>query len=663
MADFDVISYLASKGKRGRAASGGREMVYPCWFDCEEPPDSRKLKLYVHVEDGFYNCKVCNVSGGSYMLQKYFGDEPRQGSNDEPFTRRRILDHATARGEEMLANNDAVLHYLLRERGLSPETIVERKLGFVAGGWSLVGTLPEGISVEAVRTSGLVYRDGPRQDRDFFYRHILIPFLSRGHVISMRAKAWGDIQGGKYLTGQGDTPRLYNADTLDGAEDAIITEGEFDTMILAQTLAGAPEARLRRIAVVSLSGVNAIPEDFDDLMREVKRIYIGFDSDGAGRKAAEALKERIGTRARILQLPFDDDRKCDWTEYLLPEQAPEGHSTWKSEHPYAGHGWRDVHRLLSSAAGKRIYSIYEAGEAFRTYRETNTGVQTGYGELDAILNPGLLPGQVVVILAKTGAGKTVFLCNLAYNMRQRPLLMVSLEMTREEIYDRLRRIFLFHHPEASDLDVEDGLKNIYICDENRLGEKDLSILIAEFRIEAEVTPEVVMIDYLGYYSRGAKGNSPYEKATNGIMQLKAEAKSGRYVVIVPSQVNRFAKEGKRIDLDDARDSGAVEETADFLMALWRPDDAHIDEDSVLKDHRTPTGAVNLTLLKSRHGGKGKEVKLVMDLLTLAVVPAGTSKAARVKAHNNDITLTWDMLRRRETAPIQRELEGIPRGFA
>jgi replicative DNA helicase len=47
----------------------------------------------------------------------------------------------------------------------------------------------------------------------------------------------------------------------------------------------------------------------------------------------------------------------------------------------------------------------------------NNGLKTGYKALDDTILPGLLPGQVVIVLAKTGSGKTVFLCNLAYNMR------------------------------------------------------------------------------------------------------------------------------------------------------------------------------------------------------------------------------------------------------
>jgi hypothetical protein len=69
-------------------------MTYPCFFDCGEPADSKKRKLYINVEEGVYSCKVCGATGGPYTLQKHFGDDPRAGTSDDAFTRRRILSWA-----------------------------------------------------------------------------------------------------------------------------------------------------------------------------------------------------------------------------------------------------------------------------------------------------------------------------------------------------------------------------------------------------------------------------------------------------------------------------------------------------------------------------------------------------------------------------------------
>ena len=653
---FDAVTYLASKGHRGKPVSGA-EVVYACFMDCNLPDDSKKKKWYLNQEDGFYSCKVCGAAGGSYLLQKFFGEEPARNvePHEDPLLQRKIRNWAADVGSAMLANNDEMLMYLMDERGLSPETILERKLGWVGKGWSLTGSLPEDFPKKALLGTGLVYRDGHKAGQDFFFNHILIPYVSRGNVLQIRGK----VHGAKYFTGPGDPARIYNLDDLADAEDVIITEGEFDCrcclfdcMALKQHLQSAPDDRTRAIAVVGLPGAKKLSDDQLKYFAApgLKRIYIALDPDDTGKRVAVELKEQLGTRARIVELP-PELPKCDWTDFLLPVPAG-ADASWHLAHPHAGHDWRDVMALLGNASGKRIFSMRESGMAYRSQRDDGVLIKTGFLQLDATIG-GMKPGQVMVVLAKTGTGKTVLLCNMAYNMREQKVLLISLEMTREEVYERMRRIFLFHNPLATDAQLEDAMSNIWICDENRLGEKDLNRLVDEFEIESGVRPDVVMVDYLGYYARGAAGNSPYEKTTNAVMQLKAEAKAGRFVCVSPAQVNRGTKEGKPIDLDDARDSGAIEETADFLLSIWRPDDALMAEATNMQQ----SGKIKLTILKSRHGGKDRTFTLVMDLLTLVMVDDGTQAAKRCGEHNYLAWRgeKWEDLRRVQLAPVQQTI--------
>lgn len=965
-ADFDVVGYLAEKGYTGRRTSGV-EVVYPCFFDCGEEPNSRKKKLYINSVDGWFSCKVCDAHGGTYLLKKQFGDEqdttePLPGQN--PAVRRKILSDAAMVGMQMLANNDDVQLYLMNERGLSPETILERQLGFVGFGWSLTESLAQNYKADELKASGLVFRDGNKAGKDFFTNHLLIPYQSRGSLVQVRGRVWNHSSGGKYMTGPGEAVRLYNVDDLDDAEDVILVEGEFDAMIVKQTLLQSPEARIRNTAVVGVPGVGALPDGFVDYFQNARRVYIGFDPDDAGKRGAVKVKEMLGSRGRIVELP-DGEPKKDWTNLVVKDK-------WT---------WRDIAQACSAASGKRLYSVREAGMSFRNSRIQNgEGLKTGYTLLDETILPGLLPGQVMVVLAKTGTGKghplgteiptpdgwrkwgdlavgdqvfgsdgratevtgvydrgvlptyrmtlsdqtvievdgehihqvmerrgkrrewssmtmtteellaaglrkgreyrwtvplpepveyperelpvgpytmgallangyltgtgavlttpdedvarrvaeehevrlhafdgcprygvqgvigalramgvavpsadkhipeeyllgsiaqrrallhglmdadgsvrvnkrsvlfhstspqlavgvrelvnslggngsirrqvrdgydeytvsimldgcfsskrkskyfatkyqtgprraivsidriedqeircisvaaddslylvgrsyhvthnTLFLCNVAFAMRNRRVLFISLEMTREEVYDRLRKIYLFHFPTSSDEEVEHALSNVLICDENRLGEKDFELLVDEYEVEMGERPDCVFVDYLGYFARGQKGNSNYEKTTNAVMQLKAEAKKHRVSVITPHQVNRDSKDGKPIELDDARDSGAVEETADFTLGIWRPDDALTAAQS---DNSMMSGKLRMGLLKSRHGGKGKEYSLVMDLLTLAIVDDNTPAARRASEHNhlNWRGYSWDDLRRMETAPKQRVIQ-------
>jgi archaellum biogenesis ATPase FlaH len=661
-ADIDVVQYLASKGIRVRQANGP-EVTAPCFFDCNEDPQSNKRKLYINVAEGFYDCKVCGSTGGTYLLQKHFGDDPKKSTTlvtdkDAPsfvdgFTRRQILDAAALTGQKMLENNDDVLLYLLKDRGLTEDTIIDRKLGVISNNWSLTGSLPKEYTKEQLKGTGLVWRDGQRAGQDFLYNHLLIPYVVRGHVSQIRGRNLDPHAKAKYVTGPGDPTLLYNSDDLDGATDVIITEGEFDTMVVKQALMASPEDKHHRIGVVAIAGTSALPDNFEAYFRNAKRVYLGFDSDGPGKKAAAKIKELLGAKARILELPFENEVKCDWSEFLLPVPY-DADDYWKSQHPYAGHDYRDVVALMGTASGKRLFSMTDTGVTYRQQKNTGPGLKTGYMQLDATIQPGMLPGQVMIILAKTGTGKTVFLCNLAYYMRKHKVMFISLEMTREEVYERMQRIFRFHMPQATDQELEQALGNLMICDENRLVEGDLNKLVDEFEMETGDRPEVVFVDYLGYYARGAQGNSQYEKVTNAVMALKAEAKQGRFAIVSPAQVNRVAKEGKPIDLDDARDSGAIEETADFLLAIYRPDSALTTENQ----GQQRSGKIQMGVLKSRHGGKDRVFTFMMDDLTLAVVDDHTPEAKRVAEHNYLAWrgTTYDQLRKQETAPEQLSLQ-------
>jgi hypothetical protein len=111
------------------------------------------------------------------------------------------------------------------------------------------------------------------------------------------------------------------------------------------------------------------------------------------------------------------------------------------------------------------------------------------------------------------------------------------------------------------------------------------------------------------------------------MGLKSEAKKHNVSIIAPHQVNRGAKEGSPLDADDARDSGVVEETGDFVLSLFRPDQA-VGEDGI-------TGSFQAQLLKSRHGGKGAVANLRFSNMSLVIVDSLDRKLAhRVEQENN-----------------------------
>lgn len=611
--------YLAGKGLQIYRGNGS-EITVHCPF-CPDGDPKGKGKLYLNTETWLWDCKRCGDRGNRKTLLEFYGDEEtvEWQPGADPGARRKLLEEYVDFTVKALEINDEYLLYLLG-RGLSAETIVAARLGYHPKGVGVLDSLPTEHKLADKLASGMLAQHESGRTWEFHSGKITIPYLTRSSVLQVRGK---EVVG-RYFTPSGENVRLYNEDALRDAEIVIITEGEFDALILRQFLKASGDARLQSIAVVALPGAGSWPggvEGFPEMFRNAKRVYIALDPDDVGERESKKLKEALGVKARIVNLPSEAGKpKCDWTEYLRDHD--------KVQHPWGGHTWRDIADLLNVAdlVGKRVFSLIDAGTQWKKDLTERPGIQLGFPTLDAILKPGINPGSLTIPLAKTGTGKTVFLANIAYNLRHRRVLAITLENTKQELYTIWRRVTRFWHPAYDDYEIQLEQPHLRIVDENRLNSNDFEQLIAEYTEDIGLPPEVVFVDYLGYYARGMKGGSPYEKASNAAMQLKEEAKRHGLAVIAPHQVNRGAKDGQPFTADDARDSGVIEETGDFVLGIFRPGDA-IEPGKV-------TGSLNAELLKSRRGGKGRIINLQMSLASLVIVDRVDHKSvARIDQEN------------------------------
>jgi len=601
-----LVDYLASKGIQTWPAAGS-EVTAHCFLDCVS--DKGKGKLYFNTETWLWDCKRCQRHGGRYLLLEHFGDrDEHHDTGNDPATKMAVLGAYAEYAADLLRRNDDKLLYLLG-RGLHPETIMDARLGFVPRNFSVAGSL-DGFTRADFENAGMTHHG-----RDFHAGRLLIPYLQRGRVLQIRGKEIG----GRYYTPAGDQVRLYNADSLRGAETVIIAEGELDTLILQQTLRMAPHSPNESAAVVGIPGAGAWPggkDHFGEYFREARRVYIALDPDETGVRAARQMKEALGSKARIVVLPNDsnvrDDSgepvKCDWTEYLRQKD---------DAHPWGGHSATDVDDLVHEAemSGRRIFSMAEAHSKWRKDRNERPGLQLGFKSLDSLMPRGLRPGNVMVTLAKTGTGKTQFLANCDYNMRQRRVLHITLENTVSELFEVLWRIYHFWNPAADDFHIERDFPYLRVVDQNQLTPAEFGTIVEEYIADVGEPPEHCVIDYLGYMARSQRGNSQYEKVTNAMMDTKAIAKAYELSIHIPHQVARTQREGQPFQGDEARDSGAVEETADFQLGLYRPHEA-------LDTKALGTGSVdwrfNAQMMKSRQGNKGRIVQLAASPASLVI---------------------------------------------
>jgi len=535
-------------------------------------------------------------------LREQLGDEKIRRSNEVRFSKDEVYRSAVRIASDKLFDHLGMGDYL-NKRGIDSQTIVDFQIGYMDGGW--VKEMREKFDLRSLREANLIQEFG----NDFWcYEAILIPYIEDGSIVQLRGK---QIGGG--TIGLPHVPtRLFNKDAVRGQPIAFVCEGEMDAILLSQK--GYPTA--------GVPGAGAFKDLWIDAFADARKIFIIPDHDKinkntgkrAGIEGARRTERLIGGRAKILELPVEDDEPTDVTDYFIRD----------------GYTDSDFSRLIDAATDRRLFTFESAYKEYVDLLSAN-GLATGFKDLDRYIHPGMLPGQVAVVLAKTGVGKTTFATQLVWNFVDDgvPVLMLSLEQMKGEIASRLYKIARYKDTLIGTSQIAPRLDEWFrLNDENRIPPEDVAFLIDEFIEQVGVRPKVLIVDYLGYWSRSFRGGSAYEQTTAAIMELKNIAKREKLVVIAPHQVSRMGHRGEKLTLDMARDSGAIEETGDFVMGLYAPSqkDGTDYGQMTYKDRAD----LRLDLLKSRHGNDGKDVRMFFAPMSLAIRPATMIEQPRIQ---------------------------------
>jgi replicative DNA helicase len=247
------------------------------------------------------------------------------------------------------------------------------------------------------------------------------------------------------------------------------------------------------------------------------------------------------------------------------------------------------------------------------------GLPTGFRDLDALMS-GMQSGNLIVVAARPGVGKSSFVTNLARNVAvdaREPVGLFSLEMSRWEIgmrllcgearvpWDRIRN---------KRVGAEDWSNIVQAAE--KLHDAPLSIVdsgnvtIVDIRARARrlATRQqglgVIIVDYLQLMSHHRRVDNRQQEIAEISRSLKLLAKELGIPVIAVSQLNRDPerRQDKRPQLSDLRESGAIEQDADVVMFIHR-DDTDVatkgTADLIVAKHRNgPTDTVKLAFLPS-----------------------------------------------------------------
>ncbi|ADV63442.1 replicative DNA helicase [Isosphaera pallida ATCC 43644] len=261
-------------------------------------------------------------------------------------------------------------------------------------------------------------------------------------------------------------------------------------------------------------------------------------------------------------------------------------------------------------------------EARQERNQTVSGLPTGFTDLDA-LTSGFHPEQLIVIAARPSMGKTAFalnICQYAVAVAGTPVLFVSLEMGRLELVERLlcawtridsrkfRGLDRISTREHADLVKAAGeLESLPLFIDETASRTVLQIHANCRRLRQRDQIGLVVIDYIQLLDSEQEGReSRQEQIAKISRKLKAMARDLRIPVIALSQLNRGVeqREDRRPRMSDLRESGAIEQDADLVLLLHRPeyydpnDQPGIAEVIVAKNRNGATGTVQLTFLKN-----------------------------------------------------------------
>ena len=252
-----------------------------------------------------------------------------------------------------------------------------------------------------------------------------------------------------------------------------------------------------------------------------------------------------------------------------------------------------------------------------------SGLPTGFSGLDKITS-GWQKSDLVIIAARPAMGKTAFVLSMAKNIAvnyKHPVAVFSLEMSNVQLVNRLivnvceiegEKIRNGQLADHEWVQLDQKIKDLY--DAPIFIDDTPSLSIFEFRTKArrlvrESKVEIIIIDYLQLMNASGSSFGSREQEVSTISRsLKGLAKELNIPIIALSQLNRGVEnrtgngaDAKRPQLADLRESGAIEQDADMVCFIHRPEYYKITEDA---EGHSLIGMAEIIVAKHRNGSTG-----------------------------------------------------------
>jgi twinkle protein len=541
-----ALNYIQSKGWEYKDSGGDQVTLQQCLF-C----DNSNWKLYVNVSgsnrDGLWDCKVCSEAGNLRKLMESQGDRI-QGVMSMKDSAAGLQQSSPvppiAALHKALMDDEEALDYLVGERGFSIAVIEKYQLG-----------------VEL------------KDDTKW----LVIPYISKGIVTFVKFRSLPPAKK-EFRALAGREAGLYNADVItNGMLELLFVEGEADCLSClsnnVEYVVGIPGANVKKA-----TWIKRIQD------AEPKQIYLLYDNDSVGQKAAKEMAKRIGIeRCLNICLPAfktkDDKDGKDINEWFQAGGTQEDFEVLKRQaRPF------DVDGVTSLAD-----ALKEIEDELEERGSLEPTLKTAWKSLDNKLG-GAEWGDLIGIIAEGKIGKTTMCLNwLDYYVASGiSCMMYCLEMMPK----RLARKWVSYVTQTDDTPGRSRITKESIVNAKQTAlERDADLLFAYTRggNKEEVYEtirqavrlygiKVVCFDNLQLLCRSIDHSAQETSViTKGFKDLAMELGIVILLVVQPNRV----REGEIVAARNAMGSSAIEKDVDSMIALHRKRIGQVKDDEFM----------------------------------------------------------------------------------
>jgi replicative DNA helicase len=285
----------------------------------------------------------------------------------------------------------------------------------------------------------------------------------------------------------------------------------------------------------------------------------------------------------------------------------------------------------AAAIGDLVNDAMSELESIQNRESAYTGLATGFRDLDE-LTSGLQPGNLVIIAARPGIGKSSLAMNIARNVavQREPVAMFSLEMSRYEIgmrllcaearvpWDRIRNKRVGPDDWTRVVSAGETLHDapLSIVDAGNVNIVDIRAKARRLKTSRQGL-SLIIVDYLQLMTSPMtrRQDNRQQEVAEISRSLKLLAKELKVPILALSQLNRNpeARADKRPQLSDLRESGSLEQDSDVVMFIHRDDadpEKKREAELIMAKHRNgPTGSIRLSfepsLTQFRNAARGQ----------------------------------------------------------